>query len=325
MRFLRLSLLTALLVAVGGLSLFLGSRPNGFMDVVNVLRGAGEPYLTSVVDTRIPRTLMGAIVGAALAVSGTLIQGITRNPLGGPGILGVGMGASGAVVTATALLGALTTNQTMLFAVLGAVIAVVVVLLIGGRSTSASLVPLILAGAVVSAVLMAYINAMVLLRPRVFDSYRYWVVGSLAGVSLDQLSALGLPLLIGFGLALACGRGLNAMALGQETAISLGFNVPRLQLAAVTSAALLAALATAIAGPISFVGLAVPHVMLAVFGQDFRWRIPAATVGGGIALVGSDILARIVLRPQELMVGIVTAFLGAPFLLVAVRRGRVMR
>src|SRR5699024_2066259 len=141
------------------LSLFLGSRPNGITDVAAVLVGNGYDYLTSVVDSRIPRTIMGTIVGAALAVSGTLIQGITPSPLGEPGILGIGGGASASVVTGTAILGALAATATMIMAVLGAVVAVTIVLGLGGRSHARGVVPLVLAGAVVSAVLYAYINA----------------------------------------------------------------------------------------------------------------------------------------------------------------------
>lgn len=318
-------LLGVALLATCGISLFLGSRPNGIDDVLAALAGRGDQYLTSVVASRIPRTILGAIVGAALAVSGTLIQGITRNPLGEPGILGIGVGASASVVTGTALFGALGATTTMVYAMVGAVLAVVVVLALGGRSRTRSIVPLILAGAVVSAVLLAYINAMVLLAPQVFDSYRFWVVGSLAGVQLGQLEQVGAALLVGITLALLSARGMNALALGEETAVSLGFRLGQTRFFAIVAAALLAAVATAIAGPISFIGLAVPHVMFAFFGEDFRWRLPAAVLGGALALVAADILARVIIRPQELMVGIVTAFIGAPFLLMAVRRGAVMK
>ncbi len=314
-----------LLAATGLLSVFLGSRPNGIAEVVEVLGGQGDQYLTDVVESRIPRTVMGAVVGAALAVSGTIIQGITRNPLGEPGILGIGVGASASVVTGTAIFGSLSANATMGFAMLGAVLAVVIVLTLGGRSSARGIVPLLLAGAVVTAVFYAYINALVLTKPQVFDSYRFWIVGSLAGADLSRFFQVFVPLGIGFLMALITARGMNALALGDETAISLGFRVGTTRLVGIAAAAVLAAIATAIAGPISFIGLAVPHIVFALFGADFRWRIPAAILGGALALIAADILARIVIRPQELMVGIVTAFLGAPFLLWAVRRGAVMK
>lgn len=324
----RVPIIFTLIVLVGVtciLSLFLGSRPNGVAEVVTVFTGDGAPHLEQVVDSRIPRTIMGMIAGAALAISGTLIQGITRNPLGEPGLLGISVGASAAIVSGTAVLGALDGTATMILALIGALMAVTVVLGLGGRSSSRGVVPLILAGAVVSAVLHAYITAMILLKPQTFDSYRYWMVGSLNGVDLNHLVQLGPVLLIGTVLGMGATRGLNALALGEETAISLGFRVGTTRLAGIIAAALLAAAATAIAGPISFIGLAVPHILRALFGEDFRWRLPAAMIGGALALVAADILARILIRPQELMVGILTAFLGAPFLLWAVRRGAVMK
>lgn len=324
-RLLILSALTLLLGVSCLLSLFLGSRPNGVAEVVAVLSGAGDPYLAQVVDSRIPRTIIGMVVGGALALSGTLIQGITRNPLGEPGLLGISTGGAAALVTATALLGVLSGPATILFALLGALLAVSVVLALAGRSGSRGVVPLILAGAVVTAVLHAYINAMILLQPQTFDSYRYWMVGSLSGADLGNLGQLAPVLVLGLILAFGAARGLNALALGEETAISLGIRVGATRLAGVMAAALLAAAATAAAGPIAFIGLAVPHLLRALFGEDFRWRIPAALIGGALALVLADILARTLIRPQELMVGILTAFLGAPFLLLAVRRGAVMR
>lgn len=317
--------LTLLLGVSCLLSLFLGSRPNGFAEVLEVLGGTGDPYLSQVVDSRIPRTIIGMIVGGALALSGTLIQGITRNPLGEPGLLGISTGGAAAIVTATALTGALGGTATLLFALLGALLAVGVVLALGGRSSSRGVVPLILAGAVVTAVLHAYINAMILLRPQTFDSYRYWLVGSLTGADLTHLTQLAPVLILGTVLAFGVARNLNALALGEETAISLGFRVGATRLAGIIAAALLAAAATAAAGPIAFIGLAVPHLLRALFGEDFRWRIPAAVIGGALALLLADILARTLIRPQELMVGILTAFLGAPFLLLAVRRGAVMK
>ncbi|QGU06530.1 Ferric enterobactin transport system permease protein FepD [Corynebacterium occultum] len=324
-RLLILSALTLLLGVSCLLSLFLGSRPNGVAEVVAVLSGTGDPYLAQVVDSRIPRTIIGMVVGGALALSGTLIQGITRNPLGEPGLLGISTGGAAALVTATALLGVLSGPATILFALLGALLAVSVVLALAGRSGSRGVVPLILAGAVVTAVLHAYINAMILLQPQTFDSYRYWMVGSLSGADLGNLGQLAPVLVLGLILAFGAARGLNALALGEETAISLGIRVGATRLAGVMAAALLAAAATAAAGPIAFIGLAVPHLLRALFGEDFRWRIPAALIGGALALVLADILARTLIRPQELMVGILTAFLGAPFLLLAVRRGAVMR
>jgi iron complex transport system permease protein len=288
-----------------------------------VLRGGGEEHLRQVVAAREPRTAVGAAVGAALAASGMLIQGVTRNPLGEPGLLGVTSGASAAVVTATAFLGFSGGAATVWVALPGAVLAVVVVHLLGRPAGTHSVVPLILAGAVVSAVLYAYIQAMILTRPEVFDSYRHWAVGSLAGASYGTLAAVAPALVLGVVLAAVAAPGLNTLALGDDVATSLGTPVALLRATSLLAATLLAAAATAAVGPIAFVGLAVPHLVRALVGGDHRWQLPVSLVLGAALLLGSDVLARVIARPQELMVGVVTAFIGAPFLLWAVRRGRV--
>jgi iron complex transport system permease protein len=205
----------------------------------------------------------------------------------------------------------------------GAVLAVVVVHLLGRPAGTHSVVPLILAGAVVSAVLYAYIQAMILTRPEVFDSYRHWAVGSLAGASYGTLAAVAPALVLGVVLAAVAAPGLNTLALGDDVATSLGTPVALLRATSLLAATLLAAAATAAVGPIAFVGLAVPHLVRALVGGDHRWQLPVSLVLGAALLLGSDVLARVIARPQELMVGVVTAFIGAPFLLWAVRRGRV--
>ena len=237
--------------------------------------------------------------------------------------LGVTMGASASVVTASALFGAAGGFAAVGAAMPGAVLAVVAVYLLGSRSGSSSVIPLILAGAVVSAVLGAYVQAMILARPEVFDSYRHWVVGSLAGARFETLWAVLPALLIGLLLALASVGGLNALALGEDLAAGLGVKVRRLRLMALAAATLLAAAATAAVGPIAFVGLAVPHLVRALVGSDHRWQLPLALILGAALLLAADVAARIVARPEELMVGVVTAFVGAPFLLAAVRKGKV--
>ncbi len=312
-----------LLLIVAALSLTLGSRETEPERMLAVLLGEGDQFMEQVLAARWPRTVMGAAVGAALAVSGMLIQSVMRNPLGEPGLLGVTMGASASVVTASALFGAAGGFAAVGAAMPGAVLAVVVVYLLGSRSGSSSVIPLILAGAVVSAVLGAYVQAMILARPEVFDSYRHWVVGSLAGARFETLWAVLPALLIGLLLALASVGGLNALALGEDLAAGLGVKVRRLRLMALAAATLLAAAATAAVGPIAFVGLAVPHLVRALVGSDHRWQLPLALILGAALLLAADVAARIVARPEELMVGVVTAFVGAPFLLAAVRKGKV--
>lgn len=319
------ALSAVLLLALSAVSLVAGSKVTSIEDVVAVLSGGGDEYLQSVVASRIPRTILGVLVGAALAVAGMLIQGITRNPLGDPGLLGITVGASAAVVTATAFFGFAGGIGTVWIALPGALITVFVVYAIGGRGTGGSVVPLILTGAVVSAVLGAYIQAMTLTRPEVFDSFRHWVIGALSGRGFDTIGAVAPVLVVGFILAAVLASGLNTLALGDDVATALGVRVPLVRGGGILAAALLSAAATAAVGPIAFVGLAVPHIVRSLVGIDHHWQLPVSILLGGSLLLVADIVGRVIARPEEVMVGVVTAFVGAPFLLIAVRRGWVAR
>lgn len=321
-RWLMLVVLLVLLVAALVLGVFFGSRPNSIGQVINVIVGRGDPYLSDVVSARVPRTIVGALVGAGLALSGLLIQTVTRNPLGEPGLLGISYGAQAAVVSAAAFLGMSTDRATVWVALPGAILAALVVYALGRRAGGESLVPLILAGAVVGAVLAAYVQAVVLSRPDVFNSFRFWIVGSLAGAKWQTLVDVGPALLIGLVLAMLVVPGLGALALGDSVAVSLGVPIAWVRAGSIGAATLLAAAATAAAGPIVFVGLAVPHIVRGLTRADLRWQVPYTVLVGAILLVLADLLGRVLLRPNGLMVGVITAFLGAPFLLAAVRRER---
>ena len=310
------------LVLAVGASLAFGSNPIPLADVVPALTGSGDEYVQQVVDSRVPRTLHGLLAGCCLAVAGVIMQGITRNPLGDPGLLGVNVGAAAAVVTATAFLGVGGGAGTVWVALIGALLAMVVVHLIGSGRDTATPVRLVLAGAVVNAVLTAYIQGITLSLPNAFDSYRFWVVGSLAGRGTDVLIDILPFAAIGLVLAVLLATGLNALALGETAATALGARTSAIRAGGIAAAALLCGAATAAVGPIAFIGLAVPHIARAVVGSDHRWQIPFSLTLGPALLLAADVLGRVVARPQELMVGVVTAFVGAPFLLVVVRRMR---
>lgn len=319
---LMFGLAAAALLGAALLSLVMGSRITTPADVVDALTGAGDEFTTTVVESRYPRTVLGIMAGAALALAGTLMQGITRNPLADPGLLGVNAGAAAAVVTVTAVVGPTSVTGTVWAALPGAVLAGAAAYTVGTRGGDGGMVRLILAGAVISAVLTAYVQAVALSLPDSFDSYRYWVVGSLAGRSFDVFWA-ALPVVgAGLVLALCVMSGLNAMALGRDAAVSLGVSTAWVQGGGLVAATLLAAGATAAVGPIAFVGLAVPHVVRAMVGVDFRLQVPFALLVGPALLLVSDVVGRTLLRPTELMVGVVTAFVGAPVLLYAIRRMR---
>ena len=319
---LMFGLAAAALAGAAVLSLVMGSRVTTPADVIDAFTGTGEEFTTTVVESRYPRTVLGLMAGAALALAGTLMQGITRNPLADPGLLGVNAGAAAAVVTVTAVAGPTSVTGTVWAALPGAVLAGAAAYIVGTRGGDGGMVRLILAGAVISAVLTAYVQAVALSLPDSFDSYRYWVVGSLAGRSFDVFWA-ALPVVgAGLVLALCVMGGLNAMALGRDAAVSLGVSTGWVQGGGLVAATLLAAGATAAVGPIAFVGLAVPHVVRAMVGVDFRLQVPFALLVGPTLLLLSDVVGRTLLRPTELMVGVVTAFVGAPVLLYAIRRMR---
>ncbi len=304
------------------LSLAVGSKALPLPEVWQALTSPGGGYSDAVVASRIPRTVLGLLVGAALAVAGVLMQGLTRNPLGDPGLLGVNAGAAASIVTAVAVFGVGSATTNVWIALPGSFAAIVIVYLLGYGRRGASPVRLVLAGAVVSAVIAAYVQAVSLSLPEVFDSYRYWVVGSLAGRDAGSWTAI-LPF-VAVGLLLAAGlaRSLDTLALGDDSAVALGSSPTRTRLLGALAATLLSAAATAATGPIGFVGLAVPHLVRIVTGSDHRWLLAySAVVGAGLLLV-ADVVGRVIASPQEIMVGVVTAMLGAPVLLVAVRRMR---
>ncbi|MCX4680722.1 iron ABC transporter permease [Streptomyces sp. NBC_01433] len=319
--FLLLLGLAALTLALCA-SVMFGSRSTSLGDVIDVLTGTADPNVTTIIESRYPRTALGVLAGLCLAVAGTLMQGVSRNPLAEPGLLGINAGASASIVAATAWFGASGSTDTMWWALPGALVAGVLVHVIGSAGTGTSVVRLVLAGAVLSAVLMAFIQAVTLSKPQVFDSYRYWVVGALGGRDFDVLWSVFPFAAVGFLLALALGPGLNALALGDAMAVSLGSNPARIRGGGLLAATLLSAAATAAVGPIAFVGLAVPHVVRALVGIDFRVQIVFSALAGPTLLLLADVVGRVVMRPTELMVGVVTAFIGAPALLIAVRRMR---
>ncbi|GAA4665655.1 FecCD family ABC transporter permease [Frondihabitans cladoniiphilus] len=304
------------------LSVSVGTQYVPFDQVVRALIHPGTSYDDTVVQSRVPRTILGLLAGAALSIAGVIMQGLTRNPLGDPGLLGVNTGAAAAVVSGIAFFGVSSDQQQVWLSLVGALIAVVAVYALGSGRRGATPVRLVLAGAVITAVLSAYIQAITLTNPNAFADYRFWVVGSLAGRDPGLILQVLPYLVIGFVLALLLPSSLNALALGDDTATALGAKVGRTRILGAVASALLCAAATASVGPIAFIGLAVPHIVRTFTGADHRWLMPFSALLGPALLLLADVLGRIVASPQELQVGVVTAFLGAPVLLFAVRRMR---
>ncbi|WP_328332864.1 iron chelate uptake ABC transporter family permease subunit [Kribbella sp. NBC_00382] len=273
---------------------------------------------------RFPRTAAGLLAGAALGLAGAVMQGITRNPLADPGILGVNAGAALAVVAAIGLLGVQSLTGYVWFAMGGALIATVVVYLVGsvGRG-GATPIKLALAGAALSALLGSVTSAITLLDLSTLNEFRFWVVGSLT-LATSAIVAQALPFIaLGILLALTLGRSLNQLALGEDLAVTLGTRIGLVRVLAALAVMLLAGTATAMAGPIAFIALAVPHVARALVGADYRWILPWSLVLAPTVLLLADVAGRLVARPDELQVGIVTALIGAPLFIALVRRRKL--
>ncbi len=272
-------------------------------------------------ELRLPRTILGVLVGAALGMAGAVMQGVTRNPLADPGILGVNAGAALLVVIGISVFGVTSILGYVWFAFAGAALASVVVYSVAalGRE-GATPVKLALAGAALSAAFGAVTTAMLLLDQATFDQFRFWAVGSLAGRDMTIVVQVAPFLIAGCLLALCLGRVLNTLSLGEDVARGLGANVVLSRALSAAAVVLLCGAATAACGPIGFVGLTIPHVARMIVGPDYRWVLPYSMVLAPILLLAADIIGRVVARPGELQVAIVTAFLGAPVFIALVRR-----
>lgn len=275
---------------------------------------------------RVPRTLLALVVGLALGVAGALMQGHTRNPLADPGLLGVSAGAGFFVVLASQLLGLTSLYGYIWFAFAGAFTASVLVFLLGslGRGGPTP-VTLALAGVALSQLLLALTTAIALADDRTLDTFRFWSVGSLANRDLGILTQVAPFMLAGLMLAAMNGPALNTLALGEDVARGLGQNVMLARATGLTAITLLTGAAVAACGPISFIGLVVPHVARYFTGPDQRWLLPASGLIGAVLLVASDVIGRVLVRPAELPVGVVVGLIGAPFFVALVRRRKLVR
>jgi iron complex transport system permease protein len=318
-----LLLAVVLLVLVCWASVAVGAKPIPLGTVVDALFGYDATLADHLIvrDLRVPRTEVGLLVGVALGLSGAVMQGVSRNPLADPGILGISAGASFMVVLAIHALGIGSAYGYVWFAFAGAAAAALAVYAVGslGRE-GATPIKLCLAGAAVTTLLGSFTTAILLLDVSTMDQFRFWAVGSLAGRDAEIAASLAPFIVAGALAALACGPALNALALGDDLARGLGQRVGRARAACVAAVVVLCGAATAAAGPIVFVGLVIPYAARFVTGPDYRWILPFSMVLAPVFVLGADILGRVLIRPAELQVGIVTAALGAPFFVWLVRR-----
>jgi len=314
----------AVLLAVVA-SLAFGARVVSWSDVVaGVLHPDTSDIAQAAVQSRVARTVLGLLVGAALGIGGAVLQGLTRNPLADPALLGISSGASLAVVLGIMLLGMSTLTQYVWMAFAGATLASLLVYAIGslGREGATPL-KLALAGAATTAALGSGVSMVLLSRTDVLDTFRFWQVGSIGRASFAEIGQVAPFLVVGAVLAVGCARGMDAIALGDDVAVGLGQHVGAVRAVGGAAAVLLCGTAVAAAGPIGFVGLVMPHLARTFTGPGHRWLLPCSGALGAALLVAADVVGRVVARPQEIEVGIVTAVLGAPVFIAIIRRHKV--
>lgn len=315
-------LLLGLLAVVCFFSITLGSRGVGIPTIWTAFTDYDPSSASQTVirELRVPRTLIGIFAGAALGISGAILQGVTRNPLADPGIMGINAGAAAFIVFGIMVLGAQDVSTYVWFAFAGAGVATVTVYGIAsfGRE-GATPVKLALAGAAVTAILTSITSAIVMTNVEALNQLRFWQVGSLAGRYFPVFWQTVPFLAIGLVVALGTGRALNGLALGEDLALALGQRVRLTRVVMFVTVAVLCGAATAACGPIVFVGLIVPHIARMICGPDYRWILSYSLLLTPILLLAADIVGRLAVAPGELQVGVVLGVLGAPAFILLVR------
>ena len=269
---------------------------------------------------RLPRSLIAMLVGASLAVAGAIMQGLTRNPLASPGILGVNAGAAFAVVVGTFIAGSSSLTIYAWYAFAGAAISAIAVYFLGSLGRG-GLTPfnLTIAGAALTAFISSITSGILILSQRTLEEIRFWLAGSVAGRDLNLLLQVLPYICVGLILAIALSRQITILSLGEDTARSLGQSTALIKILAAISIILLAGASVAIAGPIGFVGLIVPHIVRLIVGVDYRWILPYSAILGAIMMLIADLCGRLIIQPSELPVGLVMPLIGAPFFIYLIR------
>lgn len=315
--------LLILLILAMALSMLVGAKTVPASVIVDALTGTCQSADCTIIrDARLPRTLAGLLAGGALGLAGALMQTLTRNPLADPGLLGVNAGASFAIVLGAALFGAASPVEQLALAFGGALIASLIVAFTGSQGGGQlSPVRLTLAGVALAAVLEGLSSGISLLNADVYDQLRFWQAGSLDIRTLQTVKIVLLPVLLAASIALISSRALNSLNLGSDTATALGSKVARTQLSGLLAITVLCGSATAVVGPIAFIGLMMPHLSRWLVGADHHWSLPVTLIATPALLLFADIIGRL-LVPGELRVSVVSAFIGAPVLIILVRRTR---
>jgi len=315
----------ALLSIMAVFSISLGAKNIAFSKVVDVLLGNDPDSLeAAIILQRIPRTVFGILAGGALGMSGALMQSITRNPIADPSILGVNTGASLFVVAGIAFFNITVAYQYIWLAIIGAGVTAVFVYGVASMGKDgATPLKLALSGSAVSIVLGSLVSTIMLPNNRVMEAFRFWQVGSIGSATWENIMLISPFLIVGFIISMFISGYLNNLALGDEAATALGTNVVMTRTIGALASVLLCGATTALAGPIGFVGLIIPHIIRLIFGSEMSKMLPLSFLGSAILMLISDIIGRIISLPGETEVGIVTAVLGAPVFILAIREGKV--
>lgn len=315
----------ALLSIMAIFSISLGAKSIAFTKVIDVLLGNDPDSLeATIILQRIPRTVFGILAGGALGISGALMQSITRNPIADPSILGVNTGASLFVVAGIAFFNITVAYQYIWLAIIGAGVTAVFVYSVASMGKDgATPLKLALSGSAVSIVLGSLVSTIMLPNNRVMEAFRFWQVGSIGSATWENIMLISPFLIVGFIISMFISGYLNNLALGDEAATALGTNVVMTRTIGALSSVLLCGATTALAGPIGFVGLIIPHIIRLIFGSEMGKMLPLYFLGSAILMLVSDVIGRIISLPGETEVGIVTAVLGAPVFILAIRKGRV--
>ncbi|MCM3698798.1 iron ABC transporter permease [Paenibacillus macerans] len=323
-KILGLAALLVLLAAAGAASLIYGRTEITVSTAVEAFKHYDEESTPHIVlrTERLPRTVIAAVVGASLAVAGALMQALTRNPLASPSVFGINAGAIFFIVLANVLLSVSSLNAMMWFGFTGAAIAAAVVYALGsiGRD-GLTPIKVVLAGTAISALFSSFTQAVLVLDGTGLQEVLFWLAGSVSGRTLEMLYPVLPYMAAGALAALFMGRAINLLLTGDDIAKGMGQNVVLVKTAMGVITVLLAGGAVAVAGSIGLVGLVVPHIMRTWVGNDYRWLIPYSLIGGAVLLLLADVAARLIILPEELPLGIMTALIGGPFFVYIARKG----
>ncbi len=285
------------------------TNPNGSQEHIIIL------------TLRFPRAIIALLVGAGLAIAGSLMQGITRNPLADPSILGINSGAALAVVIGSMLWRSSDLADYSLFAFLGGTLSAIAVYFfasLGSRGVNP--LSLTLAGSAITVFCSSVTSGILILNQRTLDEIRFWLAGSISSRELELVWQILPYFLIGIILSLVLARQITILSLGEETAQGLGINTLWVKVLTMFCVILLAGASVALAGPIGFIGLIMPHIVRFLVGNDYRWILPFSMIGGAILLLNADIMARLIIKPQEVPVGLILPIVGAPFFIYLIRK-----